>query len=170
LCTDLDSARSDMGWFIKIMSGRAKSRPFQAPQFSRIVILLMALLFTFNTFAQGDKRDKIEALRVAFITEQLNLTSEESQKFWPFYNEYQDKLKAARKEFKNQKGTFASDKEAQEFLDAELLLKQREVSLYKEYYDKFKKVLPVKKVAHLRQAEEEFKKVLISHLKDKPNP
>jgi len=132
-------------------------------------ILLFAVL-SFNSFAQGgDKKDKIEALRVAFITEHLDLTSEESQKFWPLYNEYQDKLKAARKEFKAQKGTFASDKEAQDFLDAELLLKQRELSLYKEYYDKFKKVLPVKKVAHLRQAEEEFKKVLIGHLKDKPN-
>jgi len=122
-------------------------------------------LLSLTSFAQGgDKKEKIEALRVAFITEQLNLTSEESQKFWPLYNEYQDKLKAARREFKAQSGTFASDKEAQEFLDAELLLKQRELSLYKEYYDKFKKVIPVKKVAHLRQAEEEFKKVLLKKL------
>ncbi len=132
-------------------------------------IVLFAVL-SFSSFAQGGaKKEKIEALRVAFITEQLNLTTDESQKFWPVYNEYQDKLKAARREFKALPNTFATDKDAQDFLDAELLFKQREVSLFKEYYDKFKKVLPVKKVAQLRRAEEEFKKALIEQLKGKPN-
>lgn len=115
----------------------------------------------------GGKKEKIEALRVAFITRQLNLSSEESQKFWPVYNEYQDKLKAARREMKAHQASFASDKEAQEFLDAELLYKQRDVNLYKEYYEKFKKVLPVKKVAELRHAEEEFKKELLKQLQGK---
>ncbi len=137
----------------------------------KLFYIVLCSLFSFASLAQdGDKLDKIEALRAAFITEQLGLTSDESQKFWPVYNEYQDKLKAARKEFKNHKGTFATDKEAQDFLDAELLLKQREVALYKDYYDRFKKILPVKKVARLRQAEEKFKQVLIEKLKEKQNP
>ena len=93
-------------------------------------------------FSQGgNKRERIEALRVAFITQKLNLTPDESQKFWPVYNEYQDKLKSSRKEFKSQPTTFANDKEAQEYLGAELLLKQREFSLYKEYYEKIKKTI-----------------------------
>lgn len=120
-------------------------------------------------FAQGGKKEKIEALRVAFITQQLDLSPDESQKFWPVYNEYQDKFKAARKEFKGTSTTFASDKEAQEFLDAELLFKQRELNLYKEYYDRFKKILPLKKVAQLRQAEEDFKKELLKQLQGKSN-
>jgi hypothetical protein len=117
--------------------------------------------------AQGGKKEKIDALRVAFITEQLDLTTDESQKFWPVYNEYQDKLKAARREFKALPTTFTGDKDAQEYLDAELLFKQRELSLYKEYFDKFKKVLPVKKVAQLRKAEEDFKKELVRQLQGK---
>lgn len=119
--------------------------------------------------AQGGKREKIEALRVAFITKELNLSSEESQKFWPLYNEYQDKLKAARHELKAHRAEFGSDKEAQEFLDAELLYRQRELSFYKQYYDKFKQVLPLKKVAELRHAEEEFKKELLKQLQGKSN-
>lgn len=106
----------------------------------------------------------MNAIRVAVITSELKLTTEEAQKFWPVYNEYLDKLKAARREFKTHQGNFSTDKEAQEYLEAELLLKQRELSLYKEYYDKFKKVLPLQKVAQLRQAEEEFKKVLLKKL------
>lgn len=137
----------------------------------KVLHIVLCFLLSYAASAQnGDKKDKIEALRAAFITEQLGLTSDESQKFWPVYNEYQDKLKAARKEFKNQKASFSTDKEAQDFLDAELLLKQREVALYKDYYDRFKKILPVKKVARLRQAEEEFKKILLEKLKEKQNP
>lgn len=129
------------------------------------------MLFSFlKLFPQGgNKREKIEALRVAFITQKLNLTADESQKFWPVYNEYQDKLRAARQEFRKQSTVFTTDKEAQDYLDAELLLKQREFNLYKEYYDKIKKTIPIKKVAELRQAEEEFKKELLKQLQGKSN-
>ena len=136
----------------------------------KIVHILIFVLTSFASFAQGGaKREKIEALRVAFITQQLNITADEAQKFWPVYNEYQDKVKAARKEFKAVGTIFTTDKEAQDFLDAELLFKQRELSLYKEYYDKFKKILPLKKVALLRQAEEDFKKELLKQLQGKSN-
>ena len=137
----------------------------------RYILCYLFVLFAFlKLFPQaGNKREKIEAVRVAFITQKLNLTVDESQKFWPVYNEYQDKLKAARQEFRKQSNVFTNDKEAQDYLDAELLLKQRELSLYKEYYEKIKKTLPVKKVAELRQAEEDFKKELLKQLQGKSN-
>ncbi len=136
----------------------------------RYILCYLFVLFAFlKVFPQGGKREKIEALRVAFITQKLNLTADESQKFWPVYNEYQDKLKAARQEFRKQSTVFPTDKEAQDYLDAELLLKQREFGLYKEYYDKIKKTIPVKKVAELRQAEEDFKKELLKQLQGKSN-
>jgi len=135
------------------------------------ILCYLFVLFAFlKVFPQaGNKRDKIEALRVAFITQKLNLTADESQKFWPVYNEYQDKLKAARQEFKKQPPIFSTDKDAQDYLDAELLLKQREFNLYKEYYERLKKTVPVKKVAELRQAEEDFKKELLKQLQGKSN-
>lgn len=116
------------------------------------------------------KRDKIEALRVAFISEKVNFTTTEGQQFWPLYNEYNDKLENARKSFRQQyikekDYTAATDKEAEAYLNAELALKQKEYELYKEYFEKFKKILPVKKVALLRRAEEEFKKELIKNIK-----
>lgn len=132
-----------------------------------VYIIAFALGCLGSVAQDGGKREKIEALRVAFITKELNLGAEEAQKFWPLYNEYQDKLKAARRELKAHRAEFANDKEAQEFLDAELLYRQRELSLYKQYYDKFKQVLSVKKVAQLRHAEEEFKKELLKQLQGK---
>ena len=35
---------------------------------------------------------RIEAIKVAFITKKLDLTTEEAQKFWPVYNNYQKEL------------------------------------------------------------------------------
>jgi hypothetical protein len=100
----------------------------------------------------------------------VNFTTQESQLFWPLYDEYNDKLENARKSFrqqyiKNIDFTTLTDKEAEAYVSAELTLKQKEYELYKEYFDKFKKVLPIKKVALLRRAEEEFKKELIKNIK-----
>ncbi len=124
-----------------------------------------------SVFAQpGSKRDKIDALRVTFINEKVNFTTQENQLFWPLYNEYDDKLDNARKSFRKQyikdkDYSSATDKEAEAYLNAELALKQKEYELYKEYFEKFKKILPIKKVALLRRAEEEFKKELIKNIK-----
>lgn len=116
------------------------------------------------------KRDKIDALRVSFINQKVNFTPQEEQLFWPLYNEYNDKLEIARKTFRQQyvkKIDFntSSDKESEAYINAEIALKQKEYELFKEYFEKFKKILPIKKVALLRRAEEEFKKELIKNIK-----
>ncbi len=132
----------------------------------------LVLVFLINgAFAQGDKKDKIDALRAAFISKKVHFTAQEAQAFWPLYNEMSDKLEAGRKTFKLQYNAktnyeFGTDKEAEAYLAAELNLKQREFELYKEYYEKFKKVLPVKKVSAVRRAEEDFKKELIKIVKE----
>lgn len=140
----------------------------------RFITYFYLLVFCFTTISlvaqPGAKRDKIEALRVSFISQKVNFTTQEAQSFWPLYNEYNDKLELNRKSFRQQYGPNAdlsikTDKEAELYLLAELNLKQKEFELYKEYYEKFKKVLPVKKVAMLRRAEEDFKKELIKNIK-----
>jgi hypothetical protein len=130
------------------------------------------VLVAFAVVAQpaASKRDKIDALRVSFINQKVNFTSQETQLFWPLYDEYNDKLENARKSFrqqyiKNTDFTALTDKEAEAYINAELALKQREYELYKEYFEKFKKVLPIKKVALIRRAEEEFKRELIKNIK-----
>ncbi len=125
-----------------------------------------------NMHAQSPgKKEKLEALRIAFITKELNLTSAEAQTFWPVYNEYQDKTEAARKAFrqqykKNVDINALTEKEADSYIAAEIELKQREASLFKEYMEKIKKVVGAKKTAKLRKAEEEFKQELLKILKN----
>lgn len=132
--------------------------------------LLSWLAFLNPIRAQENKKDKIDALRVAFITNKLQLSPKEAELFWPIYNEFTDKLEANRKSFRHQypkhsTPEFKTDKEAEMYLAAEMAMRQKELDLTKEYYERFKKVLPLKKVAQLRLAEEEFKKELLNHLK-----
>lgn len=138
----------------------------------KYIVLLMALIASVSGFAQPGKQDKVEALKVSFITQKISLSTQEAQSFWPVYNEYSDKIKFARRNFRSQYGSvseFKSDKEAEDYLNAELKLKQTELDLSKEYSDKFKKILGAKKTALLRLAEDEFKKEIIKTIKGNSN-
>ncbi len=129
---------------------------------------MIAVFASTAVLAQAGKHDKIEALKVSFITDKVNLSTQEAQSFWPLYNEYNDKIKFARKNFRQQYNNindFKTDKEADDFLSAELKLKQTEVDLQKEYYEKFKKILGAKKTGLLKKAEEDFKKEIIKSIK-----
>ena len=136
------------------------------------LLLLFSCLSLVQLYGQTDaKRDKIDALRTAFINNRVDFTSKEAQDFWPLYNEMNDKLNAVRKTFRQKYNAqtnynFQTDKEADEYLAAELTLRQKEYELYKDYYEKFKKVLPVKKVAAIRRAEEGFKREIINSIKE----
>jgi len=44
----------------------------------------------------GSKLERIEVLKMAYITKELNLTPDEAQKFWPVYNNYTQEIRAAR--------------------------------------------------------------------------
>ena len=136
---------------------------------------LFILIFLFevciNTNAQDTRKEKIESMRVSYITQKLDLTSKEAQIFWPIYNEYQDKLqavrKAKRKDSQATRGDIDAmpDSEVEAMIDAEIQSKKAEVELAKEYHVKFKQILSIKKVAKLYRAEEDFKRELLNQIK-----
>ncbi len=122
---------------------------------------------------ETSKNEKIEAMKVGFITNKLELSAKEAQLFWPLYNEYNQKMEKLRKskksdfdELKN-KGENLSDKEISTFMDEVFATRQKELDLQKEYFDKYAKVLPLKKVALLYQAENQFKRELLRKIKEK---
>lgn len=140
-------------------------------QVTKYIFICVFCVIALSAVAQPvSKRDKIDALRVSFISSKVTLTNQETQLFWPLYNEYNDKADNLKKSFRQQfirdmDYNTASDKEAEAYLVAELTLKQKEYELSKEYYEKFKKVVPIKKIALIRRAEEDFKKELIKNIK-----
>ena len=149
---------------------------------SRLLIAGMLVAFCSAAFAQqkdttnfAKKKELIEAQKVAYITQKLELTSAEAQAFWPVYNEYGSKketiLNANRENRKKVKDLETlTDKEAQAILVAQFATDEKLLSLKKEYFAKFEKVLPVKKVVKLEMAERDFKKVLLKMVKNQGHP
>lgn len=117
--------------------------------------------------------ENIEAMKVGFITQKLDLSSEEAQKFWPVYNKYSDELEKLRIGFKGKMRADLSDMEsmtdaqAEKALNEMLNFKLAEVDITRKYVSEFKKVLPIKKVVQLFKAEQEFKVKLLSDIKER---
>lgn len=139
------------------------------------IIAIIALYLSSIGFvvAQHHKPDieKLKAEKVAFITSKINLTVEESQKFWPVYNEMENKLDARRKEMSEtmkamkEKGDNITDADYEKATDMFINNELEEAKIKKEYHEKFKKLLPIEKVAKLYRAEKEFHKHLLHELR-----
>src|SRR5215203_1878336 len=113
--------------------------------------------------SQRSSREQVETMKIGFFTQRLNLDSEEAKVFLPVYTKYQGELETLRKSRRENLGNpknfdEKSDKEIEKAVDSELGFRQSELDLLKKYHGQFKQVLPIKKVAMLYRAEEDFKR------------
>lgn len=141
------------------------------------IIITVFLLFSTITFAQNfrEKREKIKALKVAYITEQLSLTTEEAQKFWPIYNANEDKqfelrhkkMRAIINKFENGGLEKLSDKEATSLIDQIEAIEDELHNSKKSYIRELKTVISAKKIIKLKKAEDEFNKKLLKQFRGK---
>jgi hypothetical protein len=143
--------------------------------------LLSAILFlcVASTFAQGgrfkQKMEQVKSLKVAFITNELDLTSDEAAKFWPLYNAFEDKQRDLRKQkigaFIDRRDNNELDKMSEK--DASAMLAQMEdneeqmYQLRKKFVIGLKGVLPAVKIIKLKKAEEDFNRKLLQQYRDK---
>jgi uncharacterized small protein (DUF1192 family) len=141
------------------------------------ILALAVALFSFYGLSQDEtprqtKKDKIEQLKIAYITKELDLSTEEAEKFWPVYNEMNDALRAEKKsrqtttrELKNNFSTL-SEKQIEEKTIAILDSEIAEAELKKEHTKKIAKVIGYKKVVQLFRVEKQFKKELLNRLNE----
>ncbi len=144
------------------------------------IALLLGSMLAYAQPERGakDKRKEIEAHKIAFITSQLELTSEEAQVFWPVYNECHKNMHNLRKanrekhERKDANGSSSrikidemSDEEVATMVDNQIVFQQKELDMKKECLALYKEVLPIKKVAKLHQAERKFRQQLLKRIK-----
>ena len=61
-----------------------------------ILIIFISIFATSSLLAQKINRQKIQLLKTAFITDAVNLTPDEAEKFWPVYNLYSDEMRRLR--------------------------------------------------------------------------
>jgi hypothetical protein len=150
----------------------------------RSMILVLAAISFLQLYAQepvnspntnpNPNLEKLNSYKIAFFTRRLNLTSQEAEKFWPVYNEYQDKRNAILMEKQrlnrniNQNELNMSDKERIDAGDKHISLLMQEASLAQEYHKKFKEILIPQKILRLYQAENQYKLYLLNEIKDNP--
>lgn len=141
----------------------------------RLLPLLLLLVFLSGTTALAQNKpqpkqtgaERVQALRVAFITKRLDLTPAEAQVFWPVYNEYQDKRDALRRQAQENRRKIREQadqltpEELTRLADEEIKFREQDVQLQAELHTKLKTILPPRKLALLYVAEEEFKKELV---------
>jgi len=133
------------------------------------------LLISFSFYAQGPKKEKVKALKVAYLTNNLSLTTIEAEKFWPIYNAYDEK----QFELRHEKMKMIKDKLDTESVDnltdkqASAMLSQIEDvedDLYqnrKKFMASLKTVLSPVKILKLKKAEDDFNKTLLRQYKNK---
>ncbi|MBU2920788.1 hypothetical protein KO504_05505 [Winogradskyella psychrotolerans] len=134
-----------------------------------IQTIILTLFVSASLFAQKLDREKIKALKIAHITEQLDLTKTEAQKFWPIYNaneDAEDKLREQSMERRKEKRPEdLSETEAKSLLlDMEKMEKQK-VAIHSKMLNELLEILPAKKIIKLYQAERSFKHKMFEEYK-----
>lgn len=140
---------------------------------------ILLLLFSFNFYAQGErmkeKKEQIKALKVAFLTTELDLTTSEAEKFWPLYNTFDDKqfelrhqkMKTLMKRMNDGGLDKMTEKEASAFL-AQIESNEEELFLLrKKLTANLKTIIPAIKIIKLRKSEEDFNRKLLQQYRDK---
>lgn len=139
------------------------------------VFLFFISICAFSQPRMKEKKEQIKSLKVAYITDELELTSNEATKFWPLYNAYEDKQTALRQEKIRGylDGIDGGDVDSMSDKDATGLLNQMEITedelhqLRKKFISNLKTVLSPKKIIKLKKAEEGFNRRLLRQYREK---
>ncbi|HEX6225394.1 MAG TPA: hypothetical protein VFZ52_13345 [Chryseolinea sp.] len=134
--------------------------------------LILVSLITISAFAQDEEipqpadqkvRDKIEAARIAYITDQLELTPSEAEKFWPIYREFAERRREIRQQMRDAKSANPQQTD-QEAVDQQFKMKQQELDLEKDYSGRLLKVISAQKLRSLPQAERKFRQMILDQI------
>jgi hypothetical protein len=113
------------------------------------------------------RSERIQSYRIAVFTEVLRLTPEEAQGFWPVYNAYTDKREALQDQYKPAKQLDAmSDAELEEQIKRHFEKQQKDLDLEKTLYQDLRKILPLRKIARLPNAERQFRESLLKKMQE----
>lgn len=142
------------------------------------LLVLIGLVLIISAYGQnrGNRhqgfRERMKTQKVSFFTDKLELSVEESKAFWPLYNEYEKKkdtiIRSSRIKMMKlipRESLEITDQELEEIADSYVESKIKEANLLKTYHNKFKDILPIKKVMYLYHIEDEYKSYLLKQIR-----
>lgn len=141
------------------------------------IFTILLLLLSLMTFAQQgmEKRvERIKALRVAFISDKLDLTTEEAQKFWPIFNQFDDKhfelqrqKKQLMQKLRPENTATLSEKETAKLMEQDEQLETDIQNNRRQLVKNLQGVIPNQKILMLKQLDIEFKSKLLQQMKNR---
>ena len=143
--------------------------------YKRSLILGMLLLISMISYSQKSERkekmdEKLQSQKIAYITSELELSPEESQVFWPIYNEHETEINKLKEGMKRVKPSSEMTEEAAaELVSQSLEFEEKALQLKKSYLNKMAEVLPMTKIAKLQMLEREFKRKMLRKIRDRYN-
>lgn len=141
--------------------------------FTRHIPFLLIILSASQGIAQDKQmenirdargRERIRAAHAAYVTQRLELTPSEAEKFWPVYREYTEKRREIRQQLHDAR---RSGMDETKLLDLHLKIKQQELDLEKKYTDRLQKIISPDKVLKLRQAQLDFRKLILRQIQQR---
>lgn len=124
----------------------------------------------------GENKEKLKAHKIAFITDRLQLTPAEAEKFWPVYNEHEAAMETMHKDFRKAHDIepedidAMTDTEANAFIEDHLKHEQQMFDQRKVFMGKLKGVIPSKKILMLMEAEKDFRVEVVRKVAGKDGP
>lgn len=116
-------------------------------------------------------QERIQSLRIAYITEKLGLTTEQAEKFWPIYREFSQERRKLGQELREAQRQIdpknPDPKKQQDLLDLGLRLKERELNLERDYSGRLREVISAQQMLNLRKAEGDFRNMVMQQLQQR---
>lgn len=131
----------------------------------KLYIITFAILLAIPAIAQrnGKMEERMREYKMKYITETLALSEEDSTKFWPMYDQFeQERIDNRRAQMQLTRGMLAkSDDQLKSDLDKILTLQEDNAKITRKYFSKFQEVISIRQIAALYQAEQNLKRALI---------
>jgi hypothetical protein len=100
---------------------------------------------------ENQKQERIQALYVAYISQQLAFTPEEAQKFWPMHTQFTNDMKAVKPGLK------------------QLEKEEAILNIKKKYQENFNHILGTNRCERFFKMDGEFKRKLLERIRKQNN-
>jgi hypothetical protein len=143
------------------------------------ILSLIALLALLSLSVMGQdpetrqqRIEKYKSMKIAYFTDNLDISPDEAEKFWPLFNQYDQQHRELRKKHRKMVTDFSekfeelSDQEAEEIIELHNKISEEKIQLDIKFQGELKKILPAKKIIKFYITEGEFREYMLRRIRE----
>lgn len=140
-------------------------------KFKITLSIILGVFLSLSSLAQGQHggNERLRAMKVGMITQDINLSESQAEKFWPVYNNFEDERSQIFRKIRqlSRKDETLTSEDLVKRQDQIMALRQQELDLTKSYKESFLKVISIQQYAKLMDTERRFNQMLLEKLKER---